>query len=297
MSVSLAESYAYCRRVSRRAGSSFYLSFLTLPRPRFCAMCALYAFMRLSDDLGDDTSVPVAERSIRLFRWRTTLQEALDGADVDHPVFPALANTVRRFAIPAEYLFAVVDGVRMDLEPGEIGTFDDLRRYCFHVAGAVGLCCLHIWGFEGEEPREPALACGIAFQLTNILRDLGEDLRSGRVYLPREDWNRFGCRPAELLHPTPDSRFHALMQFEIERARQHYVEAQPLLTRIDRAGRPMFVAMFRTYRSLLEEIAKRPADVLRQRIQLPRWRRLWIAGDSLLRRRASLAVEKMGTRG
>ena len=153
----LAESHAWCKSLSRRTAGNFYFSFLTLPADRFRDMCALYAFMRISDDLGDETSVPLAERAARLLEWRADLERVLRGEAVDHPVYPALMQMMERHRVPPEYLFAVIDGVRMDLEPSGFETVDDLLHYCYHVAGAVGLCCIHVWGFHDDRAIDLAI--------------------------------------------------------------------------------------------------------------------------------------------
>jgi phytoene synthase len=169
--------------LARRTAGNFYFSFLTLPGPLFRDMCALYAFMRISDDLGDDESVSIDRRRELLAAWRQSLGRALDGDPRDHPALPALADAVGRHSVPREHLFAVLDGVAMDLKPAGFETFEELSKYCYHVAGAVGLCCIHVWGFHDDRAIPAAIDCGLAFQLTNILRDLGEDARAGRVYL------------------------------------------------------------------------------------------------------------------
>ena len=188
---SIDASYALCRRMARQSGSSFYPCFFLLGREKRRAMDALYAFMRHTDDLGDNPQ-PVAARASAVRGWRASLAGALNGSweTPQHPLLPALADTVHRFHIPPEHLFAVIDGVEMDLAGRQYETFEDLAGYCRCVASAVGLACLHVWGYGGDEAREPADKCGLAFQLTNILRDLKEDAGQGRVYLPLEDLRR-----------------------------------------------------------------------------------------------------------
>ncbi len=214
----LDESIAWCKSLTKRTAGNFYFSFLTLPADRLRDMCVLYAFMRVSDDLGDDLDRSVEERRAALVKWRDDLETALAGGSADHPVFPALADLVARHQIPAKYLQAVIAGVEMDLDPKGFETFAELADYCYHVAGAVGLCCIHVWGFEGEEAIPLAVDCGCAFQLTNILRDLGEDALMGRVYLPREDLRRFDYDSSDIAAHCRDERFQDLMQFEVARA-------------------------------------------------------------------------------
>ena len=194
----LAQSYAFCRRLSRLRHSSFYASFWLLPRDKRPAMHALYAFMRYTDDLGD-SSLPVARRRAALQCWRRSLDDALagrfgaEGAD-GRPLLPALADTVRRFAIPREHLHAVIDGQEMDLDAVRYETFAQLAGYCEKVASAVGLACIHVWGIRDDGALEPARKCGIAFQLTNILRDLREDC-AGRSICPPRICGRAAIRP------------------------------------------------------------------------------------------------------
>ena len=288
-------SYVSCRQMSRRAGSNFYPCFLLLPRPKRRAMYALYAFTRYTDDLADNRE-PVAVRREALTRWKRSLEAALSGdlltprngdAARDRPegpdrppgeaLLPALADTVARFRIPAEHLFAVIEGVAMDLDGASYDTFDDLVTYCRRVASAVGLACIHIWGFRGDEALEPAGKCGIAFQLTNILRDVQEDAQQGRVYLPREDLTRFGYSVEDLDAGVVDARFERLMQFEIDRAERFYHEGAELFDRLEPDGRPIFGMMMTVYHRLLERIGRRPGDVFADRVGLSRWQKLRIA--------------------
>ena len=285
MRTSLADSFAWCRSLARRTAGNFYFSFLTLPADRFRDMCALYAFMRITDDLGDDERLPAGLRAQHLEEWQPDVARALDGTRTEREGLPALADVVQRHAIPHEYLFAVIEGVRRDLEPTEFATFDELADYCYHVAGAVGLCCIHVWGFRGDSARQRAIDCGIAFQLTNILRDLGEDAEMGRLYLPREDLDRFGCTRDSILKQTRDEPFRRLMQFEANRAQEHYSRATALFENLDPPGVPIYAAMLRIYNGLLREIERRDYDVFTSRIRLPRWRKLAIAMDCIIRYR------------
>ncbi len=194
-------------------------------------MYPLYAYLRRVDDLGDDETRDVPSRQRALSDLRQSLAAALAG-DASDSVLTALADVVLRFQIPVEHLTAVIDGVEMDLAGTRYETFADLEIYCQRVASAVGLACIHIWGFHGPRALEAARRCGIAFQLTNILRDLRDDLRHGRVYLPSEDFRRFHYTPEELEHGEADERFVALMQFEIDRAHAYFdaaAELAPLL--------------------------------------------------------------------
>jgi phytoene synthase len=277
--VSAARSYALCERLARRAAGNFYHAFRLLPAGQRKAMCALYAFMRIADDLADGPE-DVAEKRAGLEEWRRRLHEALAGVPT-HPVHPALCDTVRRYGVPTGHLEAVLDGVAMDLDTDHYDTFSDLYSYCYRVASAVGLACIHVWGFEGERACEYAEAAGVALQLTNILRDLGEDAARGRVYLPLEDLERFGYRAEELRRGVCDERFRALMRFEVARAQGYYEAALPLAESLRPAGRAVFLVMLRTYRGLLDAIVRRGYDVFGSRVRLSRWRKLWLAARAL----------------
>lgn len=283
MGTSLDESYRYCRRLARRTGRNFYFSFLTLPRPLMRDMCALYAFMRVTDDLGDDPSRSVLERGAALKSWRSALAESLSGASSSDPVLPALVDVVCRHQIPAEHLHAVITGVEMDLDPQGFETFDDLATYCDHVAGAVGLCCIHVWGFHHPAARERAIDCGRALQLTNIIRDLGEDARMGRVYLPREDLQRFKYSADELSHGVRNRSFRELMAFQAGRARDYYTRSLPLHEMLDPPGRPILSAMLQIYSGLLKEVEHRDYDVFSCRVTLSVPRKLRIALGCMVR--------------
>lgn len=275
MHPSLLESYAYCEDVARREAANFYPAFRILPTPQRRAMCALYAFMRIADDRSDDPA-PVDVRRGLLEAWRHGLDQALAGHD-EHPSHPALRHAVETFGIPAKYLHAVIDGVEMDLTPMRYETLDDLLRYCWHVASAVGLACIHIWGFADPQAKTHAEHAGYAFQITNILRDLKEDALRDRVYLPAEDLARFGIDPAGFRTGLADERYQALMRFEAERARGYYDSAWPLTGMLPAPGRAVFLLMARTYRGLLDEMERRRFDVFSSRVRVARWRKMLLA--------------------
>lgn len=266
----LADSFAYCHQLTRRTARNFYYAFLVLPRAQRRAMDALYAFMRVTDDLADEPG-EISSKREALQRWRQRLDRALVG-DYSHPLHPALHDIVETYRIPSTYLHEVIDGVTMDLEPVRFETFDDLRGYCYRVASAVGLACIHIWGFRDEKAKEYAEAAGIALQMTNILRDLGEDLDNGRVYLPQEDLDQFAC-PPESWRERGDN-FRRLMMFQVDRARDFYRQAEPLAELLTPAGRGVFQIMTEIYRGILEEIVRRGYDVFSERVRLSRWRKL-----------------------
>ena len=287
MQLSVAQSYEHCRELARTAAGNFYYSFLTLPREQRRAMCALYAFMRVTDDLGD-SDAPVELRAAQLAEWRRSFLSACETGEATGPVLPAVADMLRRYPIPHQYLLDVVTGVEMDLAPTDYATFGDLERYCYHVAGAVGLACIHLWGFAGEESIGHAIACGTALQLTNILRDLKEDAARGRVYLPREDLERFGVdsrrfAAGDAVELRRDDRFRALMKFEIDRARACYARGWELLRFVSPAGKSILEAMLRIYGGILEEIERQGFDVFSRRVSLSRSRKLLIVGGVLAR--------------
>jgi 15-cis-phytoene synthase len=281
----LADSYRWCCRCTRASRSNFYLSFLTLPKNVFRDLCALYAFMRVSDDLGDDATIPLDERAAALGRWRTQIAQALCGGAFEHPALPALADMVHRHAIPHRYLFDVLDGVESDLDSRGFETFEELADYCYHVAGAVGLCCLSIWGYTDERAKSLAVDCGLAFQLTNILRDVAEDARIGRCYLPRDDLKRFGLTIDCLRTGAPSVAFRDLMAWETARARTYFARAEELVPLCSPVGRPILDAMRRTYAALLNAIEASNYAVHGPRIRIGRWRKAAIALSSLWRYR------------
>lgn len=266
-------SYRYCEQIARTKAANFYLAFCLLPRPQYRAMCALYAFLRIADDLSDEPGEAERKRTtIELFRRQLDL--ALAGTS-QPPLFPAVADMVHAYRIPHEYLHAALDGVAMDLDVSSYATFDYLYRYAYRVASAVGLSCIHIWGVYGEQAKKYAEAAGIAFQLTNILRDLAEDASRERVYLPREDMERFGYSVEALKRGERGPAFEALMTFEANRARAYYDAAGPLAELLDPPGRAVFLVMLRTYRGLLELIVASGFDVFSQRVRVSRWFKLW----------------------
>lgn len=284
MACSVAESFDYCRALARRTARNFYYSFLTLPRDRLQAMCVLYSFMRVTDDLGDSDQPPAA-RAAALRDWQTGLLAACQSGASEHPVLPALVDVVGRYRIPVRYLLDVIAGVEMDLQPVSFPTFDRLADYCYHVAGAVGLACIHLWGFHDDRAPQAAIDCGMAFQLTNILRDLREDAERGRIYLPAEDLQQFCLTPAELASGDGNERFARLMQFEVSRAREYYARARPLYDYLDPPGKPILETMLRIYGGLLDEIERRRYDVFTRRIELSCGRKLFIAGHVLMRQK------------
>ncbi len=293
----LAESYQACVQLARHTGKNFYYSFLTLPRRLAEDMCVLYAFMRWTDDLADAEELPVGIREVAIHQWRVHVRASLDRLTVpqqttpsmqslveplssmptrlvDQHILAAVVDVVRRHQIPERYLFDVIDGVQSDLEVRQFQSFGQLEDYCYHVAGAVGLCCIHIWGFEGPHAERLAIDCGTAFQLTNVLRDLSEDASRGRVYLPQEDLDRFGYSALELRAGVRNAAFEALMKFEVERAREYYDRSAGLTECLSAPGRRIYTAMRDIYGGLLREIERRKYDVFSKRIRLTRFQKL-----------------------
>jgi phytoene synthase len=275
----LRRSYAYCEELTRQQAGNFYHAFHLLPLDQRRAMCALYAFLRVADDLADAPG-PAADKVAPLEAWRRQLHDALAGT-YHHPLHPALHHTIATYGVPPLYLEQVLDGVTMDLVADCYNNFTDLYKYCYHVASAVGLACIHIWGFTDERAKAHAEAAGIALQLTNILRDLGEDASRGRVYLPQDDLKRFSYPAAGLGQGLRDDRFRALMRFQAERARSYYEAGSALTAYLWPPGRAVFLVMLRTYRSILDAIVARDYDVFSSRVRLPRWRKLWMAAQAL----------------
>lgn len=274
MAIPLEQSYAHCRKVARKRARNFYYSFVLLAKEQKDAMCAMYAFMRFCDDLSDDCGASPAA----VEQWRAELAQALAGRFSDNPVWPAFYDAVRRYRIPHGYFYEMIEGVRSDLEPRVIQTFDELYRYCYRVASVVGLTTIHIFGFDSPEALKLAEKCGIGFQLTNILRDVREDCDNGRVYIPAEDIERFG---ADL--KSYDDRFLRLMRFEADRARAHYEESAPLIGLVHQRSRASLWALIEIYRRLLVRIERSNFKVLEQRISLPAWEKMGIVLQAAVR--------------
>ncbi len=269
----VAASYDECKRVARNAASNFYYAFHMLPEPKRRALCALYAFMRLVDDVSDDSGADasgegsLAAKQRGLARWRGMVDSAYAGDVAGHAILPAFADTCSRYSIPARYFHDLIAGAEMDLTEPSYATFDRLREYCYRVAGTVGLTCIHVFGFR--DPRAPDVAerLGIAFQLTNILRDLPADLKMGRVYLPQEDLEQFGVREMELAGPIVP-KLAELIAFEADRAWRYYAEGAEIVGMVERDSRATLWMLARTYSSLLARIETRGYDVFSARVRL-----------------------------
>ena len=265
----------YCQQKAAQSGSSFYYSFMFLPPERRRGIVALYAFCREIDDVVDEVNDPEVARA-KLAWWRREIGAAYDGTP-QHPVAQALQPVVARFGLPQAHLQTIVDGMAMDLEQTRYPDFTSLELYCHKVAGVVGLLSAEIFGRTEARTLDYARDLGIAFQLTNIIRDVGEDARRGRIYLPQDELARFGVAPATLLRADGGNEFRALMACQIERARWWYDRALASLPGADRSAQKTGLIMAAIYRTLLDEIARDSDAVLRGRVSLTPLRKLWIA--------------------
>jgi len=272
--MTLDESYAFCERVARTQAKNFYYSFLLLSRPRRQAMCAVYAFMRYCDDLSDAEGV--SDRAGAIARWRQDLDSALAGGTPGNPVWPAFTDAVARYRIPHEYFRDMIRGVSSDLDPRQVQTFQELYDYCYHVASVVGLTIIHIFGFDDPRALPLAERCGVAFQITNILRDVREDAEHGRVYLPQEDLVRFGVKTEELCGAALSPALRDLLAFEADRARAYYQETESLIDLVDSRSRASLKALIGIYSRLLERISNSGYQVLGERVRVPAWEKIWI---------------------
>jgi phytoene synthase len=228
--------------------------------------------MRHCDDLSDE---PGASKD-RVEQWRASLTEALEGRCDSHAILPALHDTVSRYRIPPPYFHEMIDGVASDLEPRRFETFDQLYRYCYQVASVVGLTTVHIFGFDAPQALLLAEKCGVAFQLTNILRDIREDAARGRIYLPAEDLARFGVREADIRSGIRTPEFIDLMDFEAGRARRYYKESRPLLDLVHPRSRASLSAIISIYSRLLDRIERSNYDVFARRISLSAVEKSWV---------------------
>ncbi|MEO8754384.1 MAG: presqualene diphosphate synthase HpnD [Casimicrobiaceae bacterium] len=265
----------YCQQKAAQSGSSFYYSFMFLPPPRRRAITALYAFCREVDDVVDEIpDVDIART--KLAWWRQEIARTFDGTP-QHPVAQALVPVVREFALPAELFQTIIDGMAMDLEQARYLDFPALELYCHRVAGVVGLMSAEIFGYADPRTKGYARDLGVAFQLTNICRDVGEDARRGRIYLPQDDLARFGVAPSSLLRADYSEPFRALMAFEVGRTQEWYARALAQLPAADQKAQRTGLIMATIYRTLLDEIARDGYRVLDRRTSLTPVRKLWIA--------------------
>ncbi|MDD2665105.1 MAG: presqualene diphosphate synthase HpnD [Dechloromonas sp.] len=268
----------YCQEKCAQSGSSFYYSFLFLPAERRRAIMALYAFCREVDDVVDECHDP-ALASTKLAWWRQEVSRIADGQP-QHPVGQALQAASRDFSLPAEQLLEIIDGMEMDLQQSRYLDFKGLSLYCYRVASVVGLLSAEIFGYRDRQTLKYAHDLGMAFQLTNIIRDVGEDARRGRIYIPIDELQRFNVPAADLLNARYSDNFAALMRFQAERAEQYYAQAFALLPAVDRKSQRPGLIMAAIYRTLLDEIRAENFQVLHQRIALTPVRKLWLAAKT-----------------
>ncbi|MBC3877156.1 presqualene diphosphate synthase HpnD [Undibacterium sp. FT79W] len=271
----------YCQQKAAESGSSFYYSFLFLPAERRRAITALYAFCREVDDVVDESTDDMVARS-KLTWWRKEIQAMLANAPT-HPVTRALLPHMTTYQLEGAHLMAVIDGMEMDLNQTRYLDFPALQKYCWHVAGVVGILSASIFGISNPQTKVFAEKLGLAFQMTNIIRDVGEDARKGRIYLPVNELQQFKVTAADILNARHSPEFEALMQFQYERAQKLYDEALALLPPEDRRAQRTGLIMAAIYRTLLSEIQRDGFHVLSQRISLTPIRKLWLAWKTYIR--------------
>jgi phytoene synthase len=293
----LRDSRQFCLDLTKAAAKNFYYGLRLLPEPKRSAMFALYAYMRLVDDIADaEDGRPPARRAADLDVWRAHTHDALSGrvpvdCNGDARLWCAFMEMARHYGVPAHLFDDAITGQQRDLWPERFETFEQLREYCYQVAGVVGIASIHIWGFEGGAETE-ALAAdrGIALQLTNILRDIREDAARGRIYLPLEDLATAGVSEQDFLAGRGGEPFRRLMRFQIERAETYYARSRPLEARISPDARPTLAAMTDIYHRLLRKVAQEPECVLRLRVSLSVWSKLRIGWRAARATRAATAA-------
>ncbi|HSD37743.1 MAG TPA: presqualene diphosphate synthase HpnD [Rhodocyclaceae bacterium] len=275
------DPFDYCKQKAAASGSSFYYSFLFLPPERQRAIMALYAFCREVDDVVDETAdMQIAQT--KLDWWRKETAE-IHGGKPTHPVTQALAEVVKTFNLPRDKLLEIIDGMQMDLQQTRYLDFKALELYCYRVASVVGLLAVEIFGYTDPQTLKYAHDLGIAFQLTNIIRDVGEDARRGRIYLPINELQQFSVTAKQITDATYSDNFRALMEFQIERAERYYGQALALLPAADRKSQRAGLIMAAIYRTTLDEIKADGCKVLTQRTSLTPLRKLWIAARTWLK--------------
>lgn len=265
----------YCQDRTAKSGSSFYYSFLFLPPERRRAIMAFYAFCREVDDVVDETS-DSAIAATKLNWWRQEVERIANGQPL-HPVGLALQAAGKQFSMPKEQLLEIIDGMEMDLLQARYLDFKGLQLYCYRVASVVGLIAAEIFGYQDRQTQKYAHDLGMAFQLTNIIRDIGEDARRGRIYIPADELKQFNVPAADILNGKYSDNFTALMHFQVERAEKYYEQALAHLPAIDRKAQRPGLIMAAIYRTVLDEIKRENYQVLHQRISLTPVRKIWIA--------------------
>lgn len=271
----------YCQQKTASSGSSFYYSFLFLPPERRRALTALYAFCREVDDIVDECREPQVARA-KLNWWREDIERAFHGVP-QHPVNQALAAAKDRYPLNLEYFQEIIDGMEMDLDRQHYESFRDLSLYCYRVASCVGLLSVEIFGYEDRNTLKYAHQLGMAFQLTNILRDVAEDAARGRIYLPRDEMREYGVTEQDLRAASPGEPLRRLFAFWYQRTQEYYDKAFALLPARDRYAQRSGLIMAAVYHALLEEIRRRDYDVLSGRVRLPAWKKLWLVWSTARR--------------
>ncbi|MET0858484.1 MAG: presqualene diphosphate synthase HpnD [Telluria sp.] len=271
----------YCQQKTVQSGSSFYYSFLFLPPERRRAITALYAFCREVDDTVDECTDESIAR-IKLAWWRTEVSAMYKGSGT-HPVMQALQPHLAVYDLQEKHMQAIIDGMEMDLNQSRYLDYPALKTYCWHVASVVGILSASIFGVTDKRTLEYAERLGLAFQLTNIIRDVGEDARKGRIYLPISELQQFGVTAADLLNARHSDKFEQLMKFQTDRAQKMYDEAFALLPQQDRRAQRPGLMMAAIYRAVLDEIERDQFKVLTQRISLTPLRKLWLAWKTYVR--------------
>lgn len=284
----LSHAYAVCRGIARRAAKNFYYGFLALPSEKRNALCAVYAFMRHADDISDDSALEIPEKKQRLNQWLDSARQVFSGHATDDPVLMALADAQKRFSIPIELFEKLVYGTSLDLEipPASAEapailctTFEDLKQYCYYVASVVGLVCIHIFGYEDKKAEILAEDCGLAFQLTNIIRDVQEDAAMGRIYIPEIDLGLVGLNAANfsstaLADPAAAQQIRPALEYEADRARKFYESGKWLMELVHEDSRGALWVLVEIYSRLLKKIVERNYDVFTERVALSTWEKL-----------------------
>lgn len=278
MATDLQAAYQECRRITRREARNFYYAFVLLPPERRRAIYVSYAFCRYCDDAVDSES-STDEKLRRLAELRRLLELCYE-SQADEPVFVGLAQVARDYAIPREYFDDVLSGMEADLVKTRYQDFDELRRYCYQVASAVGLICIHIFGFKDDRAKAHAIDLGLAMQLTNIARDVKEDLEFGRIYLPQDELARFGCTEDDLRAGRVNDAFKELMRFQAQRARAYFQSGFQLLPYLNPRSRACVTVLGRIYSRLLDRIEAADYDVFSQRVSLSTTEKLGIMAQS-----------------
>lgn len=298
MSDQLSHAYAVCRGISRRAAKNFYYGFMVLPSEKRNALSAVYAFMRHADDISDEPGIDPQLKRQKLSEWLDSAKSVFDGKATDDPVLMALGDAQKKFKISPELFEKLVYGTSLDLDipsasaesPAILcNTFEDLKQYCYYVASVVGLVCIRIFGYQDAKAEFLAEDCGLAFQLTNIIRDIKEDASMGRIYIPAEDLTRSNLTAANfalgaLQTPTQVQQLRPALEYEADRARKYYESAKWLMELIDEDSRAALWVLVEIYSRLLQKIAARNYDVLTERVRLTLWEKLKVLSRGFLLR-------------